>query len=88
MRIDQGFCRRSSARLAKISATLLKIACLELVSGVCLFLSAQIMTREDLQEQIGVYERASLEAKIPNMPATQAGRIWSHLGTLYQDAGL
>ena len=88
MRINQGSCRRLCARLAKTSATLLKITCLELLSGVCLFLSAQIMTREDLQEQIGVYERASLQAEIPGMPAAQAGRIWSHLGTLYQDAGL
>lgn len=88
MRIKQEFWRRSSARLAKTSATLIKITCLQLLSGVGLFLSAQIMTREDLQEQIGVYERASLQAKIPDMPAIPAGRIWSHLGTLYQDAGL
>ena len=58
MRIKQRFWRRSLARLPKTSATLIKITCLQLLSGVGLFLSAQIMTREDLQEQIGVYERA------------------------------
>jgi tetratricopeptide (TPR) repeat protein len=33
------------------------------------------------------YEAASRDAEGSNMPSIQAGRIWSHLGTLYQDAG-
>jgi tetratricopeptide (TPR) repeat protein len=53
-----------------------------------LHLNAQILTREELQKEIVVYEAASLHAETPNMSAIQAGQIWSRLGSLYQDAGM
>lgn len=56
--------------------------------GACRLLNAQLLTKEDLQKEIATYEAASLQAKTPDMPGLQAGRIWSHLGTLYQDAGM
>jgi tetratricopeptide (TPR) repeat protein len=51
-------------------------------------LKAQLLTKEDVQKEIATYQAASLQAKIPDMPGLQAGRIWSHLGTLYQDVGM
>ena len=51
-------------------------------------LNGQLMTKEDLQQEITTYQAASLQAKPPVMPELQAGRIWLHLGTLYQDAGM
>ena len=54
--------------------------------GLCLH--AQILTKEDLRKQIAIYETASHQADMHTLPAAQAGRIWSQLGTLYQDAGL
>jgi tetratricopeptide (TPR) repeat protein len=48
---------------------------------------AQILTTQDLQKETAVYEAASRRAEPPQMPPLQAGQIWSHLGTLYQDAG-
>jgi tetratricopeptide (TPR) repeat protein len=75
---------RPAARLAK-AITLILIV--EMLSGMCLRTRAQILTKEDLQRNINVYEAASRQATIPNMTAIQAGEIWSQLGTLYQDAG-
>ncbi len=88
MRIGHEYRRKLSARSAKISITLLQIAFSGLLGGMGLQVDAQILTKEDLQKQIAVYESASLQAKTPNMSAVQAGQIWSHLGTLYQDAGM
>jgi tetratricopeptide (TPR) repeat protein len=51
-------------------------------------LNAQIMTRDDVQKQIGVYEEASRHTSGPSVPPLQAGRTWWRLGTLYQDAGM
>lgn len=49
--------------------------------------NAQILTKEDLQKEIVVCEAAAHGAEPPSMSPDQAGRIWSRLGTLYQDAG-
>ena len=88
MSIGHDFRRRLSTRLTKISITLFQIACSGVLSGMGLCANAQILTKEDLQKQIKIYEAASLQATIPKVPAIQAGQIWSHLGTLYQDAGM
>jgi tetratricopeptide (TPR) repeat protein len=87
MRIGHNYRRMLSGRLTKVSATLLQIACLGVLSGMGLRANAQILTQEDVQRKIEVFEAASLQAKTPNMPAIQAGQIWSHLGMLYEDAG-
>ena len=77
-----------SIRLVAASTILLQIICLGVLGGMGLCAKAQILTKEDLQKQIEIYEAVSLQAKTPDMPAIQAGQIWSHLGTLYQDAGM
>jgi tetratricopeptide (TPR) repeat protein len=71
--------RRLSVRLC-VSITVLSCA-----GG--LSLNAQILTKEDLQKEIAVYEATSRDAEPPNMPSVQAGRVWSHLAVLYQDVG-
>ena len=77
------YCPGSSVRLQRMS---IMFACL--ATWMCsLPLSAQILTKEDLQKETMAYEAASRNAQRSNMPSVQAGRIWSHLGTLYQDAG-
>jgi tetratricopeptide (TPR) repeat protein len=63
------------------------IACLAACCICSLPLNAQILTKEDLQKETIAYEAASRDAERSNMPSVQTGRIWSHLGTLYQDAG-
>ena len=50
-------------------------------------LDAQILTQGDLQRETAEYEVASRSAEPAHMPAVEAGRIWLHLGVLYQDAG-
>jgi tetratricopeptide (TPR) repeat protein len=50
-------------------------------------LNAQILTRGDLQKETAEYEAASRSAEPPHMPAVEAGRIWLHLGILYQHSG-
>jgi tetratricopeptide (TPR) repeat protein len=82
MRADQINHHKISGRLAK---TMLPIAYL---ATLCVTVNAQIRTRQDLQKEITVYEAASHQADPPNMPAVQAGQVWSQLGTLYQDAGM
>lgn len=52
-----------------------------------LSLNAQILTKDDLQKEIAVYEATSRDAEPPNMSSVQAGRIWSRLAILYQDVG-
>jgi tetratricopeptide (TPR) repeat protein len=59
-----------------------------LLLGTCRLLNAQLLTKEDLRKEIATYEASSLQAKTPDMTGLQAGRIWLHLGTLYQDAGM
>jgi tetratricopeptide (TPR) repeat protein len=77
------YCPGSSVRRQRMS---IMFACL--ATWMCsLPLSAQILTKEDLQKETMAYEAASRNAQRSDMPAVQAGRIWSHLGTLYQDAG-
>lgn len=87
MKMDRDHRRRLPARRAKV-ILLLQIVCLEVLSGVDLCSNAQILTKEDLQRELKTYEAASLQAETPNMPAIQAGQIWSRLGTLNQDAGM
>jgi tetratricopeptide (TPR) repeat protein len=88
MKIRHDDCRQWSARLTKVSTTLLQVACLGVLTGTGVCANAQVLTKEDLRKQIEIYEAASLQAKTPDMPTVQAGTIWSHLGTLYQDAGM
>lgn len=50
-------------------------------------LVAQAQNRDDLTKQIELYRSASLHADPPEMTAVQAGRIWTRLGMLYEEAG-
>lgn len=50
--------------------------------------NAQVLTKDDLQRQTKVYEKTLSQAKSLNISALQTGRIWLHLGTLYQHEGL
>jgi tetratricopeptide (TPR) repeat protein len=88
MRVDQIDWRKLLRNVTKASHTILLIACFAKFGGAGLQLNAQILTKEDLQKEIVVYEAASLHAGTSDMSAVQAGQIWSHLGTLYQDAGM
>jgi hypothetical protein len=59
--------------------------CLSAVVMFCaasLPLNAQIVTKDDLQNEIATYEAAARQTDASNTAALQAGRIWSHLGTL------
>jgi tetratricopeptide (TPR) repeat protein len=60
--------------------------------GVYLFsvptASGQILNNEDLRKQISAYQLASEHAEPPYMSSVSVGRVWSHLGTLYEDAGI
>jgi tetratricopeptide (TPR) repeat protein len=49
---------------------------------------AQGPGKEDLQKQIHKYEAISAQADPPAMAPVPAGRIWEHLGQLYEDAGM
>jgi tetratricopeptide (TPR) repeat protein len=86
MRINRG--RRIEQ--AKSLSVIVKLSCLLLLSqsGPAVHrLNAQTLTRADLQAQTAIYEAASKRAQPPEMSAVQAGRIWTRLGMLYQDAG-
>jgi tetratricopeptide (TPR) repeat protein len=72
----------------KRKTAIFQLMVLATLLGTCRLLNAQLLTKEDVQKEIATYEAASLQAKTPDMPGLQAGRIWSHLGTLYQDAGM
>jgi len=48
---------------------------------------AQSANLEELRKQIQQYEAISARADPPAMAPLAAGRIWSHLGQLYEDAG-
>ncbi len=50
--------------------------------------STQTLTGETLKTQIQIYAAESLCANPPGMAPVPAGRIWSHLGSLYEDAGM
>jgi tetratricopeptide (TPR) repeat protein len=49
---------------------------------------AQSASREDLQTQIQNFEANAAQADPPAMAPVPAGRIWAHLGSLYEDAGM
>jgi tetratricopeptide (TPR) repeat protein len=64
--------------------------CVSVAAMFCantLSLNAQIVTKNDLQKEIATYEAATRQTEASNTAALESGRIWSHLGTLYQDAG-
>jgi tetratricopeptide (TPR) repeat protein len=63
------------------------LACLAACCASGLQLNAQILTKGDLQRETAEYEAYSRSAEPPHMPAVEAGRIWLHLGILYQHAG-
>ncbi|HTF70375.1 MAG TPA: tetratricopeptide repeat protein, partial [Edaphobacter sp.] len=88
MRVAQIDWRKLLRNLTKASHTIVLIACFAKFCGTGLQLNAQILTKEDLQKEIAVYEAASLHAETSGMSAVLAGQIWSYLGTLYQDAGM
>jgi tetratricopeptide (TPR) repeat protein len=71
-------------RLKKETA-IFQLIVLGVFLGTCGRLNSQLLTETDVQREIAT---SSLQAKTPDMPGLQAGRIWSHLGTLYQDAGM
>jgi tetratricopeptide (TPR) repeat protein len=48
---------------------------------------ARAQNEVDLADQIELYRAASLHADPPAMTALQAGRIWTRLGMLYEEAG-
>ena len=87
MRVAQIDCWKLLKNLTKALHTILLIACCAKFCGTGLQLNAQILTKEDLQKEIAAYEAASLQAETSHASTVQAGQLWSHLGTLYQDAG-
>lgn len=50
--------------------------------------NAEVLSGADLQKQIQIYSAASQHADPPAMEPIAAGRIWRHLGSLYEDAGM
>jgi tetratricopeptide (TPR) repeat protein len=50
--------------------------------------NAQILTRQYLEKEIQTYQALSTRAEPPSMEPVSAGRVWSHLGSLYEDAGM
>jgi tetratricopeptide (TPR) repeat protein len=72
----------------KKETVIFQLIVIGLLLGTCGQLNAQLLTKKDVQREIATYETSSLQAETPEMPGLQAGRIWSHLGTLYQDAGM
>jgi tetratricopeptide (TPR) repeat protein len=48
---------------------------------------AQVLSGADLEKEIQYYSAASLHAEPPEMEPVAAGRIWEHLGSLYEDSG-
>lgn len=49
--------------------------------------NSQSLTADDLEKQIQTYETLSRRAEPLLMEAVLAGRVWLHLGSLYEDAG-
>lgn len=83
--------RRHSLRLGNLTRTICVLALWIFAvapSRAGAQILTQILTRQDLEKQIQVYRSASLRAEPPLMAAVPAGRIWSQLGTLYEDAGM
>src|SRR5271168_2992363 len=72
----------------KIGPATFQLIVLEILLATAWQLNGQLLTQQDVQKEIATYEAVSLQAKTPDMPELQAGRIWWHLGTLYQDAGM
>jgi tetratricopeptide (TPR) repeat protein len=64
------------------------VACLLLTSICALPAQAQILTTEDLRQHLAALEQATEQAEAKNIPAEQAGLLYSQLGSLYQDAGM
>ena len=50
-------------------------------------ISAESPAKSPLQQQIADCQAIAAKAAPPAMSPVDAGRIWTHLGTLYQDAG-
>jgi tetratricopeptide (TPR) repeat protein len=69
----------------KQGTAIFQLIVLGVLLGTCRRLNSQLLTEKDVQREIA---SSSLQAKSPDMPGLQAGRIWSHLGMLYQDAGM
>ena len=59
-----------------------------ILSGGAFGAHAQSSGRENLQMQIHNFEAISAQADPPAMAPVPAGRIWAHLGLLYDDAGM
>lgn len=61
---------------------------------LCVFLSdprwtkSQTLTHSRLETEIQTYQALSVRAEPPAMVPVSAGRVWSHLGSLYEDAGM
>jgi tetratricopeptide (TPR) repeat protein len=49
---------------------------------------SQALTSHDLEKEIQTYQVLSMRAEPPSMEPPAAGRVWSHLGSLYEDAGM
>jgi tetratricopeptide (TPR) repeat protein len=76
-----------SELVALLKRSSIILACLAACCPNDLRLNAQILTWGDLQRETAEYEAASHGADPSHMSALEAGRIWLHLGILYQDAG-
>jgi tetratricopeptide (TPR) repeat protein len=72
----------------KIRPATFQVIVLEILLATAWQLNGQLLTQQDVQKEIATYEAVSQQAKTPDMPRLQAGRIWWRLGTLYQDAGM
>lgn len=87
MKTDRYECKRSHTHWP-MTMSLRLVLSAGVLLGMIPNAHAQILTKEDLQKQIAMYESASSHAKIPEMAALPAGQIWLRLGTLYEDAGM
>lgn len=87
MRLEGSEERRS---LAAVSSPVRKAGLITLwtVTAIAMPLQAQAPGNNDLRQQIEMYRTAAAKAEPPAMQPVAAGRIWSRLGSLYEDAGM
>jgi tetratricopeptide (TPR) repeat protein len=87
MQIRHQLCERQAWPFrASLPAT--RLILFSLIAGLLPRASAQMLTQNDLRRQIEIYENTLAKPENRHIPALQKGRIYLHLGRLYQDAGL
>ena len=90
--MSQGGCAMSLKRIhcpqSKLILPCTSLLVLLGLSGLSSQLSAQQTAHDTLQEQIQTYSAVAATANPPGVNSVAAGRIWAHLGTLYENAGM